>query len=197
MNKEKNKDFYNEVYKNGGYKEMYFKEADDIGAYYPTWKFASDYIKSKGIEQVIDFGCGVGHFASLFTQDDDVLYYGFDFSSEAIKKATERNESNMLCQFYTVDLKDSLEVNKVSNTIYTAFEFFEHISFDLDIIDNLNPGDEILFSVPNYDSAGHVRFFDDFESIVERYDSILNVELVHELDTAKNRKIFLCKGFKK
>jgi len=197
MSKEKNDDFYNEVYKNGGHNEMYFKEAEDIGAYYPTWKYAYDYIKSKRIDKVIDFGCGVGHFASLFSQDDEVLYFGYDFSSEAIRQATKRNESNLFCQFYTANLKKNFEVQKESNTIYTAFEFFEHISFDLDIIGNLNHGDEILFSVPNYDSAGHVRFFDDFESITERYGSLMDVTLVHELNTAKNRKIFLCKGFKK
>ena len=195
MSKEQNEDFYNEVYKNGGYKEMYFKEAEDIGAYYPTWNYAYNYIKSKRIDKVIDFGCGVGHFASLFRQEDYVMYWGFDFSSEAIRQANERNESNLFCQFYTADLKENLNLQNGSNIIYTAFEFFEHISFDLDIIGNLNPGDEILFSVPNYDSKGHVRFFDSFEAITERYGSILDVELVHELNTSKTNTIFLCRGF--
>lgn len=193
MSKEQNNDFYNDVYKSGGYKEMYFKDAKDIEPYYPTWKFASDYIKSKSISKVIDLGCGVGHFASLFSQEDKIIYFGYDFSTEAIKQATKRNESNPLSFFYTTDLK-SHYINKGSNTIYTAFEFLEHISFDLDIMKNLLPGDEILFSVPNYDSAGHVRFFEDFDSIVERYGSILSLELIHELNTTKERKIFFCRG---
>ena len=192
--KEKDSEFYNEVYRSGGWNGFYFKEAEEIAPYFPTWLYVYQHIKLNGIDSVLDLGCGVGHFASLFSDKDNIFYNGIDFSNEAIEQAEERNESNPNCSFEVLDLR---LVNFDLVKFVTAFEFFEHISFDLDIVTRLEKDTEIFFSVPNYDSAGHVRFFKDYESIVERYGEILELELIHELKTNKKNVIFLCRGIRK
>ena len=79
---------------------------------------------------------------------------------------------------------------------YTSFEFLEHISFDLELIESLNTGDSIVFSVPNHDAAGHVRFFLSENDIELRYGDLLNLSHLHTVTYGSN-KIFLYHGERK
>lgn len=195
MGEELDNDFYDDIYRKGGSDGLYFREAKDISFYYPTWEFAYEYIKLNKIKNIVDFGCGPGHFASLFKESDDISYLGYDFSTVAIDQAIERNKDNVNNEFSVKNLKDI----KLSghNEFYTSFEFLEHISFDLELISKLSKGDELLFSVPNYDSRGHVIYFRDFDDIVDRYGDMLDLTLIHEvIFNDKGDKIYLCHGFK-
>ena len=191
--KEKESDYYDRVYAKGGHKEIYFKNAEDIESYYPTWKYAYDYIVNNNIKNIVDIGCGPGHFATLFKEEDGIKYFGLDFSKVAIDQAKEKIKNkniNFLCE----DLR-GLEL--IESNFYTCFEVLEHIEGDRDIIKNIGVGKSILFSVPNYDSAGHVRFFRGFQLIEKRYGDLLDLSLIHRIKTPHNGIIYLCYGKRK
>ena len=195
MGQEQNSNFYDEVYKKGGSDALYFKPAKNIKHYYPTWEYSYNYLVENGIKNIIDLGCGPGHFPSLFNKEDGINYIGYDFSNEAIKQATSRNLSNPNIIFKTQNLHYINLSNK--DTFYTSFEFLEHISFDMEILQKIKQGNHILFSVPNYDSRGHVRWFNSFSQIEKRYEGILKLNLIHEIDLGNSNKIYLCHGIRK
>ena len=157
MGKELDNKHYDRIYEKGGNNQTYFKDAKLIREYYPSWKIAYEYIKNNNITFVIDLGCGPGHLSSLFKIEDDINYVGYDFSEVAINQAIKRNENNKNNKFIVKDLSE-YDMGENCN-FYTSFEFLEHVSFDRDIISKMSTGDEIIFSVPSYDNAGHVRFF--------------------------------------
>ena len=191
--KEKESYFYDDVYEKGGSNKTYFKPAEKIGAYYPTWKYAYEYIKKNNINSVVDIGCGPGHFASLFSENDNIKYTGIDFSKVAISQAKKRiNNKNVT--FLCEDLRGN---ELIDNQLYTCFEVLEHIEGDIDIIKKMNKNTSILFSVPNYDSKGHVRYFKSFNLIKERYGDFLETTLVHHIKTDLQGIIFLCYGKRK
>lgn len=195
MGEEQNNNFYNKVYKRGGSEGLYFQRAESIKHYYPTWKYSYDYLINNNIKNVIDLGCGPGHFPSLFNKNDEIQYIGYDFSEVAIKHAVSRNKNNPNISFKVQNL-DYINLSYI-DTFYTSFEFLEHISFDLEILKKIKHGNHILFSVPNYDSKGHVRYFRSFSKIEERYSEILELSLIHEISTNSNNKIYLCHGIRK
>jgi 2-polyprenyl-3-methyl-5-hydroxy-6-metoxy-1,4-benzoquinol methylase len=195
MGEELNKEFYDSVYEKGGFEKLYLKEAKEIKSYYPTWKYSYDYIIEKGIKNIIDLGCGPGHFASLFKNGDDVSYTGYDFSVVAIEQAIKRNKNVKNMSFKVQNLNE-IKIDKKHN-FYTSFEFLEHISFDREILGKLQTNDNILFSVPNYDSRGHVRHYKSFNEIVDRYKDLLEINLVHEIKISGTSKIYLCHGVRK
>lgn len=190
MGTEKDFTFYDDMYKSGGWKGMYHREAQELPVYMINWKAAHQYIIENQIKEVHDLGCGVGHFASLFSQEDEVRYFGYDFSQEAIFRAQQRNAKNANATFYAVDLKDQF----LPTSFFTAFEFLEHISFDLEVIENIPIGCKILFSVPNYDSEGHVRYFNSVKEIESRYGHLLRLEFMQESKSPSGKAIFLMKG---
>lgn len=200
MGVEKDQFHYDSVYKSGGWKGLYFKDADLIQAHYPSWKCAYQFMLDNDIKFVYDFGCGPGHFSSLFKESDNIEYVGFDFSMEALEQAIARNSSNKNNKFFFKDLSsyDPKENNKRECKFFTAFEFLEHVSFDLEILSKLKKGDEIIFSVPNYDSAGHVRHFKDHSEVVERYGDLFYLKKMSTTEQIYGpHKIFIYYGKRK
>lgn len=190
MGSEKDSDFYDEVYLRGGVNSKYLLESSEVTIYYEIWKVASDYIHNNNITTVIDFGCGPGHFSTLI--NDIESYVGYDFSKVAIKQAINRNLYNPSCKFIELNLNNYC--HKKQDIFYTAFEFFEHVECDLDLIEGLSIGNEILFSVPNHDSEGHVRFFESIHHIKNRYSSFLKLSHLHTVEYGNKKKIFLVHG---
>lgn len=192
MGSQRGKEFYNKIFKSGGNNQAYFKEANEIKDYFLVWSSAYELIKKIIIdENIVDLGCGPGHFASLFCNDHTITYKGYDFSDEAINQAKNRNKNNQNLRFFLMDLQNDFpkEANK---TIYTSFEFLEHVDFDLEIFNKLDSGTRFIFSVPNYDSAGHVRFFNDKRQIIDRYNKFCSFLSIKEFYFNKKWKIYLC-----
>lgn len=187
---EESKEYYDEVYRSGGAGSVYFLPAKEVKFYYPNWKIAHDYIIKNKIKEIVDLGCGPGHFSSLFN-GSNVKINAYDFSSEAIKQAKERNKNNPNAVFHVKDLKNK----KLNGNFFTAFEFLEHIEWDLEIINNIDVGSELIFSVPSYNAKGHVRFFNNEKEVEDRYSSLLNLTLLNIHQFGK-QKIFLYIGKK-
>jgi len=190
MGKEQDNIFYDEVYKRGGSGEKYFKDPEDIKVYFEIWKRAKSWIEDNNITNIVDFGCGPGHFSSIL--DSNIKYIGYDFSDVAIYSARVRNAKRPNTKFISKNLSKYKKVS--SDSFYTGFEFFEHISFDLELMEKLDTGNELLFSVPNHDSEGHVRFFDNMQDIEERYSELFDLTHIYTVEYGYKKKIFLYYG---
>lgn len=176
MGNELDKNYYNDRFSVGGHNQRYFRDAEDINDWYPSWKTAYDYVIKNNIKSIVDLGCGPGHLSSLFKKSDGVKYIGYDFSDVAINQAIERNQNNPNVAFEIKNLKNFTPND--SDKFYTSFEFLEHVSFDLEILSSLPKDSEIIFSVPNFDSPGHVRYFNTDNDIITRYNQILELKKI-------------------
>ena len=64
-------------------------------------------------------------------------------------------------------------MNKINlqNNLFICLEVLEHVENDINVIKKMCPKSEFIFSVPNYDSLGHVRLFNNENEIRERYNN--------------------------
>lgn len=197
MNKEEPASYYDDIFNTGGYNNQYHKSPEQT-QYHKLWTSCVDIIKEKNHKHVIDLGCGPGQFAELLSKDDsNIKYTGLDFSSKAIEIAKNR-VSNTNFNFYIENLVTIDNYNKYikDDTIYTSFEFLEHINDDLKVLNNIPKNSDIIFSVPNFDTRGHVRFFKNSEEVINRYSKLINILDVQQLNIMGNKVIYLCTGQK-
>ncbi|MFD2632111.1 class I SAM-dependent methyltransferase [Idiomarina piscisalsi] len=177
--------FYDTIYKNS---DKYALEAND-SIYEPIWKEVCNIITAENIEKIIDIGCGPGQFAEYLTARlPNVDYLGLDFSKTAISLAKERCPH---LKFACEDVRryTTKEINK--ETAYVMLEVLEHIEDDFVLLELLPKGTNVIFSVPNFDSFGHVRFFKFKESVEKRFDGVLNINEISSIDVNKNSIIYL------
>lgn len=189
----KDESFYDNVYENGGWNDTYFKHYSETH-YFPMWKKALELIKENKEPSVIDIGCGPGQFSNLLLDNGVSNYMGLDFSSEAIKVAKIRNDKYRNL-FIVGDAYISDIFEKPYNTII-LFEVLEHLEKDIDILRRIKPGTNVLFSVPNFYSAGHVRWFNSQFEVLERYKDIINVNQIHVFNVGGTNKLYLAFGKK-
>tara|TARA_R100000908_G_C3752882_1_gene147332 strand:- start:1343 stop:1939 length:597 start_codon:yes stop_codon:yes gene_type:complete len=191
-----------EYYDNAYSKGDYDVSPSEMEMYYIVWTCAVEdimnYIKYERpeLDTIVDLGCGPGHFP-LMLKDDNIKYFGYDFSIEAINKGKVSNwKDRKRKKFFLMDLEKDFPSH--DNVIYCSFEFFEHIPFDMEILDRLNKGDVIFFSVPSFDTESHVRHFKDKDEVIKRYNKKLDVEITAIAEGQHGKQnIYLCKGIKK
>jgi trans-aconitate methyltransferase len=193
MGHEKDADFYNSVYQSS---EKYKKKPELIEYYYEVWCEGINQIKNyvSQPKHIIDLGCGPGHFASLLASNLDTLekYDGYDFSETAINMAQSLIGKDIRFNFYQQDLRlFNFPPSLNDNSIITMFEFLEHISFDLELMSKIPIGTWIVFSVPSFDSAGHVRWFNSLQEVKNRYEPLMSIENIY-ICNVKKHSIYLC-----
>jgi len=171
-------EYYDKAYERGSYDVA----PEQLHHYHMNWSAAIQVIekvmdegwrgyKPKKIENIVDLGCGPGHFGEML-KFNGINYHGYDFSTVAIEKAKKRVRGHRNKKFYVMDLEKDFP--KHENSLYTSFEFFEHIPFDVDILDKLKKDDIIIFSVPSFDTESHVQHFPDYEDVHKKYDQYLH-----------------------
>jgi 2-polyprenyl-3-methyl-5-hydroxy-6-metoxy-1,4-benzoquinol methylase len=159
-------------------------------------------------KKIIDLGCGTGRFAKLLFINDFDNYVGVDFAYERIKECKKYVPGyEFICEdVFSKEISNKFE----SYDVFVLLEVLEHIKDDLKLLDLIPKGKDIIFSVPNYLSASHVRAFKDIESIKKRYSFYLDIldnytriskKLMTHTDhkgvkCVFHTKIFLLKGVK-
>jgi hypothetical protein len=89
------------------------------------------------------------------------------------------------------------DIFKNFNTdVYIVLEVLEHIEQDREIISSIMGNKEVIFSVPNFDSFGHVRFFRDENQVKERYDYEFEELRIQSILLNGRSKIFLSSGLR-
>lgn len=141
--------------------------------YLPLYKAVIEYLPSKdkcGI--VVDLGCGVGFFAKVLFENGYTKYIGVDFSPAVVEKAKVYAPG---ADFIVADLRSEL-ASKVYQEyrVFVALESLEHIKEDIEVLEKIPSRSLVVFSVPNYDSRFHVRYFASEEEVIDRYKNVLD-----------------------
>ncbi|WP_214760492.1 methyltransferase domain-containing protein [Exiguobacterium sp. s146] len=196
VNKEEDKNFYDSLFSDGGWDQTYFKHYSDTH-YFPIWEKAFSLIKGKGKDlKILEIGCGPGQFAQLLFERKVTDYQGFDFSDKAIEMAKQTNKMHHE-KFHVGDAFETKVFDHYMYNLVIIFEVLEHIEDDIAILDKIKEDTTILFSVPNFDSPGHVRWFNSIFDIYERYRLILDIKSISIHKLAGENKIYLVKANKK
>ena len=159
-------------------------------------------------KKIIDLGCGTGRFAKLLHLNRFEHYIGVDFAHERIKECRKYvpNYEFICDDIFSKEIYSKL----VSYDVFILLEVLEHIEKDLELLDLIPKGKDVIFSVPNYLSASHVRAFENINSVKKRYSSHLDMLETYTRISKKvmthtdfkgvksvfHTKIFLMKGLK-
>ena len=161
--------------------------------YYPLWTVIADRLKNRGGGRVLDIGCGPGQVACLL-RDTPLIkeYVGVDFSAKRIEQAKQ------VCPEFNFEQVDVFKTDLLETLSYDTvliMEFLEHIEKDLEVLERLPAGVYVLATVPNFASAGHVRFFETCEEVKARYEGkIDNIRVDEILANEKGKKYFIIEG---
>lgn len=157
MGEEKGVEYYDKVFEES---EKYAVPPRD-SIYYPLWKFGLIEIKKN--ERILELGCGTGQFAKLALDEGYRYVRGVDFSPVAIEKAKEitGREDLFICA-------DIFDLDIEHDGVVVMFEVLEHVERDRELLKTWR-NNHVIFSVPSFDSEGHVRFFHSMKEVEERY----------------------------
>ena len=162
MGQEEDNNYYNKVFKNS---IVYHQPWDKVNPSYKIlWEKSIDLLHQNNVKNILDIGSGMGHMGDL-AHKHNIKYKGIDFSEYAIQYSQDKAKGSQI--YECVDALKYHYNDEVGG--YTSHEFLEHIEGDLQVLSNLKSNKFILFSVPNFDYPGHVRWFLSEEEVVSRY----------------------------
>lgn len=195
LNKEeKNKNFYDEAYQKGGHNNMYAKHYQK-SPYFDVWKKAISLMKDIQNPKILEIGCGGGQFANMLLDQGFHQYKGFDFSDGAIKLAKETNPNEH--EKFFVDDAYTSSIYQESYNIVITFEVLEHLKEDINVLNKIKKDVHVFFSVPNFDSASHVRYFQNKMEIIRRYHELIDIKNLYSFHVSSQNIIYLGCGIKK
>lgn len=183
---------YDLIYSIIGDKNLYTKHYSET-IYFNLWEKVIKILKEKKLTKIIDIGCGVGQFANALFDNGFTDYLGIDFSKSAIRSAKILNKKN--CdKFYVQDISRT-DIFESGYDVAILLEVLEHVEKDLDIMMKIPKGKLVLFSVPNFDCAQHVRYFNSLSEVLKRYGKYIHVTYAEEFElNCENTKIYLVMG---
>jgi SAM-dependent methyltransferase len=174
MGKERSKEWYDAIYQDNTQKSGTYSQEPEKSQYYQVWQKTIDIIKEKNLSAVLDIGCGPGQFGKLCIKNK-LGYLGWDFSKTAIEMAKRLNPNNTL-QFKVCS--DLLTMRDITfPQVITMIEVLEHIDKDILLLNKLFCK-TLIISVPDYNNAGHVRWFRSEEEIRARYGEVIPIEKI-------------------
>lgn len=161
MGKEQPTEYYDSIYKTSKeYNQHYTKSR-----YYNLWKRVIKNLDQN--KTVFEFGCGTGQLAEMLHDNKFVSYFGIDFSEEAIRIAKLINANNftfVVGDILNMCLPKDVDDEGEKTPQIICCETLEHIEKDKEFINRLRevyPGSRIVFTVPTFNDAAHVRYFKD------------------------------------
>lgn len=193
MSEEFKADWYDERYKVGGHKKEYFNTPEK-SIYYPLRKELLKLIDKNDL--ILEVGCGSGQLAAMIIEAGFQYLEGFDFSAEGIKLCKRFVNKKHHSKFRVADAYDSSSYKASYNTIICC-EVFEHLEGDLKVVKNIRSGSRVIFTVPNFNSKSHVRYFVDQEQIRERYSGLVDIRGIVEFKLNEKNKIYLVDSVRK
>lgn len=211
MGKERSEKYYDDIYRKHFKNNGKYNKAPEENVYYKLWSEGLKHIKNINPEYIVDLGCGPGHMEEILAKETNLTFkkcIGYDFSNVAINQCINKLDRNKKFKFKIADLTKlnlmedlKTEYNfSITNTLFISYEFLEHINADIEILSQLPSGSTISFSVPSYDSAGHVRFFKSIDEVIKHYNGILKIINITTMNLTKkniNDLVFVCLAVRK
>lgn len=117
---------------------------------------------------VVELGCGSGRLAPLLMAKSR-SYIGLDFAPRLV------GEAQRYCPAGVFMVRD-LRFDPIPDAeVYVANEVMEHLDDDLGLLERLPKGATVVFSVPSFDSASHVRHFPVRGEAQRRYAGLVAI----------------------
>jgi len=138
----------------------------DHSAHSDLYSFVIKLINNN--DRILELGCGTGQFAEKIIKNGFHYILGIDFSIEGIKLCKKR------CPFSSFICKDLYEED-FSNIDYTtalSLETMEHMTNDIVVLSKIENGKRVIISVPSFDDAAHVRWFNSPEDVGRHYGDV-------------------------
>lgn len=187
---EVSKSYYDDIYQ----ESQKYGEPGEGSVYLGVWREIANRINREGYARILDIGCGPGQFAEhLIQRCPSIEYTGLDFSKVAINAAKRRCPS---ATFIEADAFHPDLLGKGEYDLVLMLELLEHVENDLALLNRIPVGKTVMFSVPNFDSFAHVRFFPTEEAVSERYGPCFLDLKVMAIALANESAIFLGFGVK-
>lgn len=158
------------------YDDMYADSADYAKSYrdshyLPQWVQVEFWLRPFKDKNILDLGCGPGQFAEMLSDLEYPNYTGLDFSAMAIEKAKTRSTY----PFYTADLYEE-DLGSRGADVAICLEVLEHLDSDQEVVAKIPEGTFCIFSVPDFDDPGHVRWFRSEYQVRKRYYKLVAIE---------------------
>jgi 2-polyprenyl-3-methyl-5-hydroxy-6-metoxy-1,4-benzoquinol methylase len=180
MGKEFPASYYDSHFLENRHFQVHYKDSP----YYVAWTQVIRFLKRIKPDSILEIGCGTGQLAEYLRDEGFTNYEGFDFAHEAINMARKRVNMN----FYWGNALDKGLYRKYF-AVVICLEVLEHIEQDLQVLENIPPGTEIIFSVPNFDAPSHVRWFTSPRQLKKRYFRNIDIR-----DIVPIGNLFICRG---
>ena len=164
---------YNDSYKSGGSAGNYHRHYKQ-SFYYPSWQKAMSYLSPLERDiSILEIGCGAGQFANMLFDNGFTNYVGFDYAAEGVALAKQNNPERA-GQFVVGDAFQTGLMEKEYGLVI-CFEVLEHVQNDLELLQRIRPGTQMLLSVPNFNDPYHVRYFKNKDEVWERYSQVVRI----------------------
>ena len=141
---------------------------------------------------IVEVGCSSGNFAELI-KDTEHRYIGVDIQSDKINEARKKlPEMN----FVNCDITKNLYIVERAST-FISFQCLEHIKDDKKVINAISFAATVIFSVPNREYKGHIRWY-ELEGWKKRFEPYIAMKEVITIQHPKkpNNRSFLFKGIR-
>jgi 2-polyprenyl-3-methyl-5-hydroxy-6-metoxy-1,4-benzoquinol methylase len=163
---------YDEMFREGGHEGAYTLHYRRT-KYFKLYRAVLRILLREDRRRILEVGCGSGGFAHMLLDRGGFAYRGFDFSAVAVEQAVART-----CRDDLFFVGDALEAGsyETEHEAIVCTEVLEHVERDRDVVSLWAPETYCVCSVPNFDSATHVRVFDSERSVRERYADLIDIE---------------------
>jgi len=138
--------------------------------YAPLWLEIVDVLRTNKTRTVLDLGCGTAQLGACISQHiPELKYAGVDFSESAIELAKTQVEASLMVG----DIRDDWIYTEDYDAV-VATEVLEHLDDDRAILRKIPEGRLVLFSVPGFNSAAHVRYFTSESDVRKWYGDLFS-----------------------
>lgn len=182
--------FYDDVFSGRDQYKVHWKDS----AYVESWRQIIKIMQLNAATSILDLGCGPGQFGACVNDlYPGASYHGIDFSKVAIEQA-EMLLPDFSFSCAELPLADYSVLGTFDCVVCT--EVLEHITQDIPVIEAIHPGTLTIFSVPNFDSFGHVRNFQAKEDVHVRYGHLFDQLEVRPFPMGGSRVLWVAHGFR-